>query len=175
MQSTLQNSRVSAKLLDLWMWTVVSQKRATKNAHRPLRGIHFDKESLSLNLYPDFASIIYPVNTKQRVILHFLIGDLKERKGYFSKHALNSFATKIKNGTLIWKNKPFKASRRLVYYVWKDLLQMGMISWSKRYVGDSLKEGFFVEFQDFKKNLEKISVRWEKEFAQSPDITRTEA
>lgn len=143
----------------------MSQKSATKSAQRTLRGIHFDKEALASNLYPDFASIIYPANTKQRIVLHFLIGELKEKKGHFSKHALNTFATSIRNGSFLWKNKPFKASRRLVYYVWRDLLQMGMVSWSKRYVGDSLKEGFFVEFQDFRKNLEKISDRWEKEFA----------
>ena len=142
----------------------MTQKSATKNAQRPLRGIHFDKEALSSNRYPDFASIIYPVNTKQRVILHLLLEELKEKKGHFSKHALNSFATNTRKGTFIWKNKPFKASRRLVYYVWRDLLQMGMISWSKRYVGDSLKEGFFVEFQEFRKSLAKISDRWEKEF-----------
>ena len=117
-----------------------------------------------MNLYPDFASIIYPANTKQRIILHFLVRELKERKGHFSKHSLNTFASKVKNGTLVWKNKPFRASRRLAYYVWKDLLRMGMISWSKRYVGDSLKEGFFVEFEDFRRNLGKISARWEKEF-----------
>jgi hypothetical protein len=142
----------------------MSQESATKSAPRALRGIHFDKEALSMNLYPDFASIIYPANTKQRIILHFLVRELKERKGHFSKHFLNTFASKVKNGTFVWKNKPFRASRRLVYYVWKDLLHMGMISWSKRYVGDSLKEGFFVEFEDFRRNLEKISARWEKEF-----------
>ena len=142
----------------------MSRKDATKSAHRPLRGVHFDKEALSSNLYPDFASIIYPFNTKQRVVLHFLLDELKEKKGHFSKHALNSFATKVRNGSFLWKNKPFKASRRLVYYVWRDLLQMGMISWSKRYVGDSLKEGFFVEFQEFRKNLARISDRWENEF-----------
>ena len=143
----------------------MSQKNATNTARRPLRGIHFDKEHLSLNLYPDFASIIYPANTKQRIILHFLVGELREKKGHFSKHALNTFATKIKNGTFVWKNRPFKASRRLVYYVWRDLIQMGMVFWTKRYVGDSLKEGFFVEFQDFRKNLDKIASKWEKEFA----------
>ncbi|MCJ7760564.1 hypothetical protein MUP59_05420 [Candidatus Bathyarchaeota archaeon] len=142
----------------------MSQESATKSAPHALRGIHFDKEALFMNLYPDFASIIYPANTKQRIILHFLVRELKERKGHFSKHSLNTFASKVKNGTLVWKNKPFRASRRLVYYVWKDLLRMGMISWSKRYVGDSLKEGFFVEFEDFRRNLGKISARWEKEF-----------
>lgn len=142
----------------------MAQKNAVKIARKHLRGIHFDKESISLNLYPDFASIMYPANTKQRIILNFLIKELKGKKGYFSKHGLNSFAVKIRSGSLIWKNKPFKASRRLVYYVWRDLLNMGMVSWSKRYVGDSLKEGFFVEFEDFRKNLEKIASRWEKEF-----------
>jgi hypothetical protein len=142
----------------------MAQKNAIKAAQKHLRGIHFDKEHLSMNLYPDFASIIYPENTKQRIILNFMIRELKAKKGYFSKHSLNSFAIKIKSGTLIWKNKQFKASRRLVYYVWRDLLNMGMVSWSKRYVGDSLKEGFFIEFEDFRKNLEKIASRWEKEF-----------
>ncbi|MBS7622884.1 hypothetical protein KEJ39_04315 [Candidatus Bathyarchaeota archaeon] len=141
------------------------QKSATKSAHRTLRGIHFDKEALASNSYPDFASIIYPANTKQRIILHFLLEELKEKRGHFSKHALNSFATKIRNGSFMWKNKPFTASRRLVYYVWRDMLQMGMVSWGKRYVGDSLKEGFFVEFDEFRKNLVKISDQWEKEFA----------
>ncbi|MGQ9542690.1 MAG: hypothetical protein ACUVTM_01180 [Candidatus Bathyarchaeia archaeon] len=143
----------------------MGQKNATKSAQKHLRGIHFDKDFLSMNLYPDFASIIYPANTKQRVILHLLIEELKISKGYFSKHTLNSFASKIRSGSFTWKNRPFKASRRLVYYVWRDLLRMGMVSWSKRYVGDSLKEGFFVEFQEFRKNLEKISDRWEREFA----------
>ncbi|MBS7650528.1 MAG: hypothetical protein QXV46_06325 [Candidatus Bathyarchaeia archaeon] len=143
----------------------MAKKSATKSAHKPLRGIHFDKDSLSMNLYPDFASIIYPANTKQRVILHFLMEELKKSRGYFSKHALNTFATKIRNGSFVWRNRPFTASRRLVYYVWKDMLRMGMVSWSKRYVGNSLKEGFFVEFQEFRKNLIKISDRWEREFA----------
>ena len=40
-----------------------------------------------------------------------------------------------------------------------------MISWSKRYVGDSLKEGFFVEFEEFRNSLDKISDRWEREFS----------
>jgi hypothetical protein len=142
----------------------MSRDSAAKSAQRSFRGIHFDREHLSLNLYPDFASIVYPANTKQRIILHFLINELKEKKGHFSKHALNEFATKIKSGSYIWRNRPFRASRRLVYYVWKDLLCMGMITWSKRYVGDSLKDGFFVEFEDFRKNLERISSKWEKEF-----------
>jgi hypothetical protein len=143
----------------------MNMKSAIGNAQPRLRGIHFDKENLSLNLYPDFASIIYPANTKQRLVLHFLINELRDKKGHFSKHALNAFATKVKSGTFAWKNKPFKASRRLVYYVWRDLLRMGMVSWSKRYVGDSLKEGFFVEFEEFRKSLHKISDRWEREFS----------
>lgn len=77
---------------------------------------------------------------------------------------MSEFASSVQAGKYLWHNTEFRASRKYVYMVIKDLIKMGMIQYRHGYVGPKLKEGYFIEFTEFEKRLNTIAKHWRKYF-----------
>jgi hypothetical protein len=115
------------------------------------------------------SAVVYPKESKARIILEFLAERFRENQGYLSRHAVSDFASSVQSGKFLWHNAVFRASRKYVYMVVNDLIKMGMIQYRHGYVGSRLREGYFVEFTEFDKRLETIAKRW-REYFQKKDL-----
>lgn len=109
------------------------------------------------------ASIIFPKNSKSRVILEALLKELKaSRERGMSRHALKDFADRLAKGSFIWHNMQFHCSQRQVYKIVATLRKLGMLRLEKRF--QDKYERYYVSFTDFSKNLNLIVRKWEEEF-----------